>query len=126
MNSEAECPRCKGVGGTTGLGCKTGPEGIPRSVIVHKQCKTCGGSGSVSVVKAGVVKGLIERGRALRNERVANGVRIREMSDALGVGPVAYSSLEFGEIDDRALMSKAWAYLEAGASRERPKKKDVS
>jgi hypothetical protein len=95
-----QCARCGGQGGANAF--VNRGEDISKHTYEWCKCLTCGGSGVVTDEQAR----RIERGQAMRDKRVADGITLMEASRRLGVGPAQLSAIERGD-------GPAAAYLDA-------------
>lgn len=87
-----DCPHCNGRGGSTGIGC--GPGGCK---LVSLVCGMCTG-GKVQAEELPALLVAIERGRSMRDERVARGLSLREEAKRRGVTVLRLSHEERGRV----------------------------
>ena len=89
------CPGCKGESSYMAL-VRYGDE---RGCVEQRMdCHQCKGKGQVS----SEMLVWIERGNAMREDRLSRGIGQREEANRLGISVVKYSQMEFGKIDNTA------------------------
>lgn len=79
------CPTCEGKGKLSGYAC-------PGFRLVELGCVTCYGQKEISDEHLQQ----IEKGKAMRQERIKRGVSLREEAKRLGLSPSDYSAVEQG------------------------------
>jgi len=85
-----QCPHCGGRGANQGLAC--GSSGCQMRTLT---CSTCKGAGVISEYR----QAQIEKGEAMRRDRISRDMTQREEAKRLGLNVVIYSQMERGVYD---------------------------